>query len=197
MNESQGLCLWFTGLSAAGKTTLSRAVEPRLRAIGYRVRVLDAEELRRTVNRDLGFSKADRDENVARIAALARDLVQQGWIVLVAAISPYRRARSRARAHIASFLEIHVDAPLELCIRRDPRGLYASALLGDLPNFTGIDDPYESPLAPEIHCNTASEPLAASVTKVIVAVQTQFLRPVLESQSGPPGSRDRTFGRIP
>jgi len=184
MHGSRGLCLWFTGLSGAGKTTLSRAVEPELRGMGYRVRILDGEELRHSVSRDLGFSKADRDENVARIATLARDMVQEGWIVLVAAISPYRRARACARARIGSFLEVHVDAPLELCIRRDPKGLYANALLGELPNFTGIDDPYEPPMTSDIHCDTAGEPLAACVTKIVIAVQSQITARVAEGQSG-------------
>ena len=173
MNDSHGLFLWFTGLSAAGKTTLFRAVEPELRARGYRVRVLDAEQLRQTVSRDLGFTRADRDKNVARIASLARNLVDHGHIVLVAAISPYAQARARAHAQIGKFLEVFVDAPLELCIRRDPKGLYANALLGELPNFTGIDDPYEPPVAPDIHCNTAGEPLADCVAKILIAVQTQ------------------------
>jgi adenylylsulfate kinase len=185
MNDDlRGLCLWFTGLSAAGKTTLCRAAEPELRTLGYRVRVLDAEELRHTVSRDLGFSKADRDENVVRIAALARDLVQQGYIVLVAAISPYAQARARARAHIGKFLEVYVDAPLELCIRRDPKGLYASALLGELPNVTGIDDPYEPPAAPDIHCHTACEPLAACVAKVLNGVQAQTRGPLYRQTRG-------------
>ena len=184
MNDSHGLCLWFTGLSAAGKTTLCRAIEPELRARGHRVRVLDAEELRRTVSRDLGFTRADRDENVARIASLARNLVDQSYIVLVAAISPYAQARATARAHIGSFLEVFVDAPVELCIRRDPKGLYANALLGDLPNFTGIDDPYEPPAAPDIYCNTAAEPLADCVARIVGAVQTQPASPVHRQGSG-------------
>ena len=184
MNDYHGLCLWFTGLSAAGKTTLCRAVEPELHARGYRVRVLDAEELRHTVSRDLRFTKADRDENVARIASLARNLVDQGYIVLVAAISPYTEARARAHTQIGNFLEVFVDAPLELCIRRDPKGLYASALLGELPNFTGIDDPYEPPTAPDIQCNTACEPLADCVARILSAVQTQTPSPVHQQASG-------------
>lgn len=184
MENSSGLCLWFTGLSAAGKTTLCRAAETELRAVGYRVRVLDAEDLRHTVSRDLGFSRADRDENVARIAALACDLVQQGWIVLVAAISPYAQARARARARIGNFLEVYVDAPLELCIRRDPKGLYANALLGELPHFTGIDDPYEAPVAPDIHCDTACETVPACIAKIANAVQADTHSPFHRQASG-------------
>ncbi len=174
-STDQGLTVWFTGLSGAGKTTLCRALEPELHALGLRVSVLDAEDLRRDSNLDLGFSKADRDENVARIGRIARDLVQQNIVVLVAAISPYRQARARVRTRIdsvrpGSFLEVHVDAPLETCIRRDPKGLYSRALRGDLRQFTGIDDPYEAPLAPDVRCDTGRESLAESAAKVLAAI---------------------------
>jgi len=121
--EGRGITLWFTGLSGSGKTTLCRILAPELRARGHRVCVLDADQLRRTVNRDLGFNKVDRDLNVARIAAIAHIMVQRGWIVLVAAISPYRVARANARRLIGNFLEIYVDAPLPLCMQRDPKEL--------------------------------------------------------------------------
>jgi len=176
---SGGLCLWFTGLSGAGKTTLSRAVELQLRALGHTVSILDGDELRRSVNRDLGFSKAARDENIARIAALARDLVQEGHCVLVAAISPYAEARAQARATIEAaghFIEIHVDAPLEVCIRRDPKGLYARALTGQLPGFTGIDDPYEPPPAPDVLCDTSLDDVAACAVKVLAALHKKAAR---------------------
>ena len=168
---SGGLTVWFTGLSAAGKSTLCHAVEGNLRALGHRVRILDSETLRRTMNRDLGFGRADRDENVARLASLARDLVQQGFVVLVAAISPYRLARDRARACTGGFLEVYVDAPLELCIRRDPKGLYAAVMLGELSGFTGIDDPYEPPISPEVHCKTAEEDVARCAAKVLASIE--------------------------
>jgi len=165
-----GIALWFTGLSGSGKTSLCHALEPQLRALGHRVCVLDADELRSTVNRDLGFSKAERDENVARLAILASDSVQRGWVVLVAAISPYRAARARARSIVGSFLEIYVDAPLEVCIRRDPKGLYARALGGQLRHFTGIDDPYEAPVSPDLHVNTDVDSLSACTAMVLTAV---------------------------
>jgi adenylylsulfate kinase len=175
-STSQGLAVWFTGLSGAGKTTLCRALEPALLALGQRVRVLDAEEIRRDSNRDLGFSKADRDENVARIGSIARNLVKQNIVVLVAAISPYREARGHVRAQIGSvrpgsFLEVHVDSSLDTCIRRDPKGLYSRALAGALPHFTGIDDPYEAPLTPDVHCDTGHESLAESAAKVLAAIR--------------------------
>jgi adenylylsulfate kinase len=134
------------------------------------VRVLDSDELRRDANRDLGFSKADRDRNVARIGGLAHALVQQNFIVLVAAISPYRDAREKVRVQIGSFLEVHVDASLDTCIQRDPKGLYARALRGDLLQFTGVDDPYQPPLQPDVRCDTGREALAESVYKVLAAI---------------------------
>jgi adenylylsulfate kinase len=165
-----GLAVWFTGLSAAGKTTLCRALELKLRKLGHTVRVLDGEELRQHLSRDLGYSKADRDENVFRIGCLAHWFVQQNTIVLVAAISPYREARSRVREQIGSFLEVYVNAPLATCIQRDPKQLYARALLGKIQHFTGIDDPYEPPLAPDVECHTNREALEDSVAKVLTAI---------------------------
>src|SRR5271155_389923 len=137
----QGLAVWFTGLSGAGKTTLCRALEPELRAMGYPVQVLDGDEIRQRLSRDLGFSKADRDENVRRIGFVAELLVRQNITVLVAAISPYREARSRVRERIGSFLEVYVNASLATCIERDPKRLYARALRGELRYVTGMEDP--------------------------------------------------------
>lgn len=176
---NRGLAVWFTGLSASGKTTLCRALEPELRALGYEVQVLDADDLRQGLCRDLGFTKADRDENVARIGSIANALVQQNCIVLVAAISPYQDARAEVRARIGSFLEVHVDAPLALCICRDPKGLYARALRAELPNFTGIDDPYEPPVAPDVHCETGREALNESKAKVLAAIEEALHRQLL------------------
>lgn len=167
----KGLVVWFTGLSGAGKTTLCRALEPELRAMGYPVEVLDGDDVRRHLSRDLGFSKADRDENVFRIGYVAQLLVQQNIIVLVAAISPYREARSRVRERIGSFLEVYVNASLATCIQRDPKGLYVRALLGQLPHFTGIEDPYEPPIEPDLECNTEDESCDESMTKVLAAIR--------------------------
>ena len=165
-----GLAVWFTGLSGAGKTTICRLLAPELRAHGFAVQVLDADDIRKTVSRDLGFSKADRDENVFRIACVAEALVHRGCVVLVAAISPYRAARQQARERIGRFLEVHVDASLAACIQRDPKHLYARAIAGEIPHFTGIEDPYEPPLLPEIHCRTEHETCAESVSKVFAAI---------------------------
>ena len=166
----RGLAVWFTGFSGAGKTTLCRALEPALRAMGYSVHVLDGEDIRKHLSRDLGFSKKDRDEHVFRIGCVARSLVREHAIVLVAAISPYRDARSRVRELIGEFLEVHVDAPIETCMQRDPKGLYALALAGRrLAEFTGVSDPYEPPLEPRcLECRTDHVRLSEeSIAKVL------------------------------
>jgi adenylylsulfate kinase len=150
----QGLTVWFTGLSGAGKTTICKSVNAELLSRGYRVEMLDADVVRQQFWPDLGFSKVDRDENIRRIGFLAQLLTRDGIIALVAAISPYRAARNEVRNKIRRFLEVHVDAPLHVCEERDPKGLYRRARSGELLGFTGIDDPYEVPLAPEIRCAT-------------------------------------------
>jgi adenylylsulfate kinase len=171
VSPPRGLAVWFTGLSGAGKTTLCRALEPELRAIGYPVQILDGDEIRQQLSRDLGFSKTDRDENVRRIGFVAEMLVRQNVIVLVAAISPYREARSDVRERIGSFLEVYVNASLATCIDRDPTRLYARALLGELRYVTGIEDPYEPPLQPDLECNTDEESCEESKTKVLAAIR--------------------------
>lgn len=170
LQPCSGLVVWFTGLSGAGKSTLCRGLEMELRTLCYPVEVLDADALRQGLSRDLGFSRADRDENVRRIGGLACFLALQNIIVLVAAISPYREARREARERIGAFLEVYVNAPLESCIARDPKGLYARALRGELRQFTGIDDPYEPPLNPEVECRTDRESCEESVNKVLAAI---------------------------
>lgn len=154
-----GITLWFTGLSASGKTTLSRAVHDCLRARGHRVELLDGDEIRRHLSRGLGFSRADRDENLRRIAYVAGLLMKHGVIVLVAAISPFRATRDEIRAMLGEFMEVYVNAPLSVCERRDVKGLYRKARAGELPDFTGIDSPYEPPLQPEVECRTDEESL--------------------------------------
>lgn len=165
-----GLTVWFTGLSGAGKTTICKSVYAELTALGYRVEILDADIVRKQLWPDLGFSKADRDENIRRIGFVAQLLTRNGIIALVAAISPYRGARQEVRDNIHRFLEVHVDAPLHVCEERDPKGLYRRARSGDLPGFTGIDDPYEAPLAPDVHCATDQDTVSACRDKVVSAV---------------------------
>jgi len=171
----QGLTVWFTGLSGAGKTTISKSVHAELLTRGYRVEMLDADIVRKQFWPDLGFSKADRDENIRRIGALAELLTRNGVVALVAAISPYRAARNEVRDRICRFLEVHVDAPLDVCEGRDPKGLYRRARSGDLPGFTGIDDPYEAPVAPDIRCATDQTTVDTCRDQVISAVLKYLL----------------------
>ncbi len=168
--QHRGLTVWLTGLSGAGKSTIAKAVYTELLTRGFRVELLDADELRKHLNRDLGFSKEDRNENVGRIGFIADLLTRHGVIVLVAAIAPYRSARDEVRHRIGSFLEIHIDAPLEICEARDPKGLYKKVRQGEIHGFTGIDDPYEKPSSPEVRCDTDKETIRESVEKVLGAV---------------------------
>jgi adenylyl-sulfate kinase len=149
--------LWLTGLSGAGKSTIAQAVHARLLAKGRRAVVLDGDELRRGLTRDLGFSATDRAENVRRTAEVARLMADAGLVVVVALISPFRADRDRARALFepGRFIEVFVDTALSVAESRDPKGLYRRARQGQLPGFTGIDSPYEVPLAPELRISTA------------------------------------------
>lgn len=165
---SEGITLWFTGLPAAGKSTVAGAVARRLQQRGARVEVLDGDVVRRELCADLGFSPEDRDENVRRLAFVADLLSRNGVSVCVAAISPYRAAREAARTRIGDrFVEIYVKASAEACATRDPKGLYEQARRGELPNFTGVSDPYEEPLAPEITLETELHSPEQSVATVL------------------------------
>jgi adenylylsulfate kinase len=162
-----GVTIWFTGLSGAGKTTIRMAVEETLRTQGYKVEVLDGDIVRENLTKGLGFSKADRDENIRRIGFVSHLLTRNGVIVLVSAISPYRDIRDEVRGRIGDFVEVFVNAPLAVCEERDVKGLYKRARAGELKQFTGIDDPYEAPLSPEIECRTDLETLEESTEKVL------------------------------
>lgn len=168
--ESQGTIVWITGLSGSGKTTICNAVHTELLARGIRVEMLDGDVIRKHLSRDLGFSKAERDENIRRIGFVAHLLTRNGVVALVSAISPYRAVRDEIRATMGRFLEVFVNAPLEVCERRDPKGLYKRARAGEFPGFTGIDDPYEPPLSPEVECRTDLESEKESVDKVLGAI---------------------------
>jgi bifunctional enzyme CysN/CysC len=165
-----GLTVWFTGLSGAGKTTICRAVQTELLAHGLAVEVLDGDVVRKHLCKDLGFTKQDRDENIRRIAFVSHLLTRNGIVVLVSAISPYRSSREEARRTIGNFLEVHVSAPLPVCEERDPKELYKKARSGKIQGFTGIDDPYEAPVAPEIVCRTEMESVQESSRKVVARV---------------------------
>ena len=162
--------LWFTGLSGAGKSTIANIVEKQLLALGHHTMTLDGDNVRHGLNRDLGFTEADRVENIRRIAEVSKLFVEAGLIVLVSFISPYRNERMLARECVedGEFLEIFVDTPVAECSRRDPKGLYQKAYAGEIRNFTGVDAPYEEPLNPEIRLPTleaSPEVLAAQVVK--------------------------------
>ncbi len=161
--------LWFTGLSGAGKSTIANLVERKLHALGRHTYLLDGDNVRHGLNRDLGFSEADRVENIRRVAEVARLMLDAGLITLVSFISPFRAERDLARslAGEGAFLEIFVDASLELAERRDPKGLYQKARRGELKNFTGIDSPYEPPLAPDIHIDTGRESAEAAAERIV------------------------------
>jgi adenylyl-sulfate kinase len=172
-NGHRGLTVWLTGLSSAGKSTLSHAIYERLWARGYRVELIDGDEVRRFLSRDLGFKKQDRDENIRRIGFLAEMLARNGVIALVAVISPYRAVREEVRGRISSFLEVYVNAPLNICEGRDVKGLYRKARAGEITSFTGVDDPYETPLSPDVECRTDQETVAESADKVVEAIESQ------------------------
>jgi len=153
-----GLTVWLTGLSGSGKSTLATAAESALITRGVLACVVDGANLRFGLNSDLGFSPEDRAENIRRAGELCAVLCQTGLVVLASFISPYRadRDRVRSRHEAGSFVEVFVDAPLEVCEQRDPKGLYASARAGDITNLTGVSAPYETPVNPELHINTAA-----------------------------------------
>jgi sulfate adenylyltransferase len=152
----QGACIWFTGLSGAGKSTTAEVLTALLLERGKQVTVLDGDVVRTMLSKGLGFSREDRDLNIRRIAFVAAEVVRHGGLVITAAVSPYRSTRDEARAAVGAdrFVEVFVDTPLEECERRDVKGIYAQARRGEIKNFTGISDPYEPPLTPEIRLST-------------------------------------------
>ena len=168
--EHKGFTIWFTGLSGAGKSTLADAVAADLRARGMKVEVLDGDVVRTHLSKGLGFSKEDRDTNIRRIGWVCQVLSRNGVVAIAAAISPYREIRDEVRANTRNFVEVYVEAPLDTLIERDVKGLYRKALAGEIPNFTGVTDPYEPPFNAEVVCNSATETVEASKTKIIAAL---------------------------
>ncbi len=164
--DQRGVAVWFTGFSGAGKSTIAEALTDKLKSYGCQLEVLDGDEVREHLTKDLGFSKEDRDTNIRRIGFVAKLLVRNGVIVLVPVISPYRSIREEMRANIKDFVEVFVNAPLSVCEARDVKGLYKKAREGEIKQFTGIDDPYEPPNNPEVECRTDLEELDESVAKI-------------------------------
>jgi adenylyl-sulfate kinase len=173
---SRGGTIWFTGFSGSGKSTIASAVEAALIAAGRPAYLLDGDNVRHGLNGDLGFSAEDRTENVRRISHVAQLMADAGIVVLVPVISPYRAGRQWARdIHAAAdlpFVEVFVDAPIEACMERDVKGLYAKAAAGEIPNFTGVSDPYEPPESPELHIRTDEETPETSVASVLLYLDT-------------------------
>ena len=164
----QGFTIWFTGLSGSGKTTLcDRVAELVQDDYGRSVEVLDGDVVRTHLSKGLGFSKEDRDTNIKRIAFVSKLLTRNGAAVIAAAISPYRETRDYARRGIKNFIEVYVECPLEVCIERDVKGLYKKALAGEIKQFTGVDDPYEAPINPEVVCRTDKETVEEGARKIV------------------------------
>jgi adenylyl-sulfate kinase len=162
----QGFTLWFTGMSGAGKSTLANEMLRRFQEAGAKVELLDGDVVRTNLSQGLGFSKEDRDTNIRRIGFVCELLTRNGVIAMVAAISPYRAVRDEVRGKIGRFVEVHVDAPVAVLAERDVKGLYKRALAGEIGQFTGISDPYEPPLDPEVRVDSASESVAESIQKI-------------------------------
>ena len=171
----RGMTVWLTGLSSAGKSTLGQALYDRLWAMGHKVEFLDGDTVRRNLCKGLGFSKEDRDENIRRIGFVAELLTRNGVVVLVSAISPYRSIREEVRRRIGDFVEVYVNAPLSVCEQRDAKGLYKKARNGQLPGFTGIDDPYEPPENPEVECRTDLETAHESVERILRYLESRLV----------------------
>jgi len=163
----RGFVLWFTGLSGAGKSTLAEFVGKRLKELGHKVEILDGDEVRENLSKGLGFSKEDRDINVRRIGFVGNLLARNGVVSITAAISPYRDVRNEVRGKAqAAFVEVFVDAPLAVVEQRDVKGLYAKARAGKVPQMTGVTDPYEPPVKPEVVLKTGEEPVEASAERI-------------------------------
>ena len=181
MSNRKGFTLWFTGLSGAGKTTLASKLVLELQAREVRVEVLDGDEVRTNLSKGLGFSKEDRDTNIRRIGYVSRLLSRNGVGVIAAAISPYREVRDEVRRGIekdgAEFIEVYIKCPIEVLAERDVKGLYKKALAGEITGFTGISDPYEEPLAPEVTIETDKEEVEESASKVIDELERRGLVP--------------------
>ena len=170
---SNGFTVWFTGLSGSGKSTLADLLAPALRERGHKVEVLDGDVVRTNLSKGLGFSKEDRDTNIRRIGFVCDLLTRNGVVAISAAISPYRDIRDEVRAMVGdNFVEVFVQCPIDVLSERDVKGLYKKALAGEIQNFTGVSDPYEEPLSPEVVVNSDSESVEQSLGKIIAKLES-------------------------
>ena len=167
----RGFVVWFTGLSGAGKSTLARGLESVLRERGLKVEVLDGDVIRTNLSKELGFSKEDRDTNIRRIGFVCKLLARNGVATIAAAISPYREVRDEVRRDIGDFVEVYVKCPIDVLKERDAKGLYAKALRGEISNFTGISDPYEEPLNPEVVLETDKQSVEESLATLMARLE--------------------------
>jgi adenylylsulfate kinase len=174
-DRQQGFTVWLTGLSGAGKTTIALELERELKGRSLYLERLDGDTVREGLTRDLGFSKEDRDKNIERVTFVAKLLSRNGVGVVASFISPYREARENVRRETTNFIEVYVNAPLDVCASRDVKGLYKKALAGELKGFTGVDDPYEAPESPEITVYTDRETVAESAAKIITYLEAHHL----------------------
>jgi adenylyl-sulfate kinase len=178
--NQQGFVLWMTGLSGAGKTTIALILEKELRGRGVKIERLDGDVVRESLTRDLGFSKEDRDKNIERVTFVAKLLSRNGVGCICSFISPYQAVRDQVRANTTNFLEVFIDAPLQVVMDRDVKGLYKKAIAGEIPNFTGISDPFEAPSQPDIHIRTDQETPAESAQRIIDKLEELGFIPTVE-----------------
>ena len=179
----KGFTLWLTGLPCSGKSTLAKAVEETLLERGLPVEVFDGDEIRTNLTKGLGFSREDRDTNIRRVGYVCDLLTRNGVVSIAAVISPYQSIRDEVRQSIGRFVEIFVDAPLEKLIERDVKGMYKKAIAGEIKNFTGIDDPYETPEKPEVHLHTDQESVEESTDKIIKTLELLGHIPAIEDST--------------
>lgn len=185
MRENNGFVIWMTGLPSSGKTTIANWLYDEFRKRGLPVEVLDGDVVRREFGGDLGYSKSDRDRNIARVAYVADLLNRHGVIVIVSLVSPYREAREQARKRIKRFFEVYVNCSIEVCVQRDVKGLYRRAIGGEIPNFTGISDAYEPPEQPDMEVETDHCTVAEAGSEILKALRSQgFLPDLGDTQTG-------------